>query len=58
VRTEVFLECLLPDLLHALRYELRARATQRYHTELTVWATLAPHVKKQTPPPNLPEILA
>lgn len=54
----MYLDCPLEDLLHALRYELRARATQRYHTELTVWATLAPHVKKQQPAPSLPEILA
>ena len=47
----------LVDLLHALRSNLRTLATQRYHTELTVWASLAPHQKKPGKPPELPAIL-
>jgi hypothetical protein len=45
------------DLLHGLRLTLRARATERYHTEVQVWAALAPHQKQAEKPPKLPEIL-
>jgi hypothetical protein len=47
----------LPDLLHALRHTLRERATARYHTEIQVWAALAPHQKDPEKPPKLPDIL-
>jgi len=54
---ESALEWPLVDLLHALRHTLRERATQRYHTEIQVWAALVPHQKRQEKPPKLPDIL-
>lgn len=47
----------LVDLLHALRSNLRTLATTRYHTELQVWAALAPHKKNPGNPPDLPAVL-
>ena len=55
--TERALDWPLVDLLHALRHLLRDRATARYYLETQVWASLAPHLKKQQNAPELPEIL-
>ena len=47
----------LIDLLHALRYRLRTLAREQYHTEVQVWAAIAPHQEKPDKPPQIPEVL-
>ena len=54
---EAALDWPLADLLHALRHQLRALAREQYHTEVQVWAAIAPHQQKPDKPPPIPEVL-
>ena len=54
---EAALDWPLADLLHALRYQLRTLAREQYHTEVQVWAAIAPHQQKPDKPPPIPEVL-
>jgi hypothetical protein len=45
------------DVLHAYLDRLRRTAVEEHRNALVVWASLAPHLKKRTPPPATPAIL-
>jgi hypothetical protein len=57
-RVETILEWPLADLLHAFRLKLQRESRSQYQDELTVWAMIAPHVKKAPDPPDVPAILS
>jgi hypothetical protein len=54
---EAFLDEPLEDLLHALRHQLRERATEKYYVESQMHAAIAPYAGRDSKPPALPEIL-
>lgn len=45
------------ELLHAYLDQVRRDAVEEHRNALVVWASLAPHLKKKTPPPAIPAIL-
>jgi hypothetical protein len=47
----------LRDLFLGFIDRLRDQARRNYEVELIVWAVLAPHQKRQSKAPDLPEIL-
>ena len=57
MRTETLLDGPVEDLLHALRYRLRERATEKYYVESQMFAAIAPYAQRDSKPPAIPEIL-
>jgi hypothetical protein len=45
------------ELLHAYLAQARRDAVEEHRNALVVWAALAPHLRKKTPPPAIPAIL-
>jgi len=56
-RFEVVMDWPLRDLFLGYLARLKEQAQRNYEIETLVWAALAPHQKRQTKPPRLPDIL-
>jgi hypothetical protein len=47
----------LRDLFLGFIERLRDQARRNYEVEMLIWATLAPHQKRQQKPPDVPALL-
>jgi hypothetical protein len=56
-RFDAVMEWPLREMFLAYIDRLKDEALKRYQFDVSVWAALAPHKKKQTQPPDVPAIL-